>query len=150
MTTIMAKGKGRRMRIFTSSWRTDLPPTIQRIGISRGTPRGEKAGYRLMKELAPQFNGWNACNPSSYHTRYMAQLADLDPKAILAKITDLGASRDVALLCFEKPSDPAAWCHRGQFAAWAADTLGIEVFEFGLESQGAGWAHPKLLPEFRK
>ena len=41
------------MKIYTSSWFTNLPDTIQKIGVSRGTPRGYKAGYRKMPELAP-------------------------------------------------------------------------------------------------
>jgi hypothetical protein len=45
---------------------------------------------------------------------------------------------------------PAAWCHRGQLSAHLQDALGIEVYEFGMEDQGCGWRHPKLLPEFKK
>jgi hypothetical protein len=139
------------MKIYTSSWYTKLPPEVQRIGISRGTPRGQPAGYRMLSQLAP--GPWfNSVSPEEYHRLFMSQLAALDPKVILAKIEELaGGKPSVALLCFEKPNDPAAWCHRGQVSAWFQDELKIDIFEFGLESPGrCGWLHPKLLPVFQK
>ena len=72
----------------------------------------------------------------------MAQLAMLDPNAVMAKITNLGRGRDVALLCFENPRVREDWCHRGQVSGFLWNQLGIEVREFGLE--GHGWQHPKL------
>jgi hypothetical protein len=137
------------MKIYTSSWSTRLPPEIQKIGISRGTPRGYPAGYRRMIELAP--GPWfNSVTPAEYHRRFMDQLGALDARAVLAKLHELGTGRDVALLCYEAPSKPADWCHRGHVAAWLHDQLGIEVFEFGLEEAGHGWRHPKLLPQFQR
>ena len=142
------------MRIYTSSWFTDLPATIQKIGISRGYPRGYPAGYRRMMELAP--GPWfNSVSPAEYHRLYMEQLGKLDPKAILAKITGMLGDhhRDAALLCFESPTDPAAWCHRGQVSGWLADMLDLQVPEYfapGIKPQRCGWQHPKLLPEFQK
>jgi len=138
------------MKIYTSSWFTRLPPEIQKIGISRGVPRGYRAGYRVMRELAP--GSWfNSVTPAEYHRRFMAQLGALDARAVLGKIHELGAGRDVALLCYEAPHDPKAWCHRGQVAAWLHDNLpAIDVLEFGLETAGFGWQHPKLLPQFQR
>ncbi len=136
-------------RIYTSSWHTALPPHIQKIGISRSTPRGYPAGYRVMRELAP--GPWfNSVSPEEYHTRFMAQLEALDAGKIVAKIHDLSGGRDAALLCYERPNDPAAWCHRGQVAGWLHEKLDIEVCEFGLENAGFGWQHPKLLPQFQR
>jgi len=137
------------MRIYTSSWFARLPPAVLRIGISRGTPRGQPVGYRRLPELAP--GPWfKSVGADEYHRRYMAQLSGLDPKAVLPKITDMAAGRDVALLCYDPPNDPAKWCHRGQVAGWLHDALQLDVFEYGLEDQGCGWQHPKLLPEFRR
>lgn len=153
MTQVTENRKRRampRIKIFTSSWYTQLPVEVQRIGISRGTPRGQPAGYRMLSQLAP--GPWfHSVSPAEYHHRFMAQLAQLDPNAVIARIEELaGAKPMAALLCFEKPADPAAWCHRGQVSGWFHDRLGIEVFEYGLEAQGCGWRHPKLLPEFQK
>jgi hypothetical protein len=72
-------------RVYTSSWFTTLPPEIQKIGISRGTPRGYPAGYRRMMELAP--GPWfNSVTPAEYHRLYMAQLGALDARAVQGKI----------------------------------------------------------------
>jgi hypothetical protein len=137
------------MKIYTSSWATKLPFGMQKIGISRGTPRGYPAGYRRMPELAP--GPWfNSVSPAEYHRLFMAQLAALDAKTIVSKIEALGGGKDVALLCYEAPSRAADWCHRGQVSGWLKDQLGIEVFEFGLEAAGCGWRHPKLLPQFQR
>ena len=80
----------------------------------------------------------------------MAQLAILDPAAVLGELTDLAAGQLPALLCFEKPPPDAAWCHRGLVSAWFADALGRAVVEFGHEDAGSGWAHPKLPAEWRR
>jgi len=133
------------MRIFTSSWFAKLPPAIKKIGISRGTPRGYPAGYRRLSELQP--GPWfRAVTPEEYRRRFMAQLHELEAAAVVAKLEELGGGRDVALLCYERPEDPAAWCHRGFVAAWLWDQLRLEVREFGLEGRGCGWEHPKLPP----
>ena len=136
------------MLIYTSSWFTKLPPEIQKIGISRGTPRGYPPGYRKMPELAP--GPWfKTVSPEEYHRRFMAQMGALHPPAILAKLETLSGGKDVALLCYEAPGDPAAWCHRGQVSGWLLDTLSIEAFEYGVDG-GCGWGHPKLHPSARK
>jgi hypothetical protein len=145
--------------IYTSSWFTKLPDSILKIGISRSVPRGYPAGYRRIRELEP--GSWfNSVTPIEYHRLFMEQLALLSPRQVFAKIDGMareGAersgwsspSKDVALLCFEAPEDPDAWCHRGQVAAWLKDTLDLDVYEFGLAA-GAGWSHPKLYKDFRK
>lgn len=136
------------MRIFTSSWYTKLPMTIQRIGVSRSTPRGAAAGYRKMAELAP--GSWfNSASDENYKTLYFEILSKLDPKKVVAKMEELSAGRDVALLCFEKPTDNQ-YCHRAYISIWLQDKLGLEVFEYGLEDRGCGWHHPKLPAQYRK
>lgn len=137
------------MKIYTSSWFTPLPPTIQKIGISRGTPRGYPAGYRKMGELCPG-EWFKTVSPLEYDRRFQQVLAALDPQAILSKITELAAGKDVALLCYEDPKKAGDWCHRGQVSAWLKDTLGLDVFEYGLEELGCGHSHPKLFSELRR
>ncbi len=131
------------MRVYTSSWFTNLPPTFQKIGISRGTPRGYAAGYRRMPELAP--GSWfNSVSPIEYDRRFQELLDALDPQAVLAKIATLAAGNDAALLCYEDPADDSAWCHRGAVSAWLKDKLNLDVFEYGHEGAGCGHDHPKL------
>ena len=136
------------MRILTSSWFADLPPTVQKVGISRGVPRRYPVGYRRMTELQP--GPWfHSVGADEYRRRFMTQLHHLDAGAVVAKLEELGGGRDVALLCYERPDDSAAWCHRGLVAAWLHDELGLDVREFGIEAEGGGHRHPKLHPEWR-
>jgi hypothetical protein len=136
--------------IFTSSWFTKLPPSFLRIGISRATPRGMQAGFRIMRELAP--GPWfNSVSPHEYDVRFSDQLARLDARAILAKIEGMaGDLPDAALLCYEDPRKPDDWCHRGQVSRWFKDQLGLAVYEYGHEREGCGHAHPKLHYSVRK
>lgn len=131
------------MKIWTSSWFTALPPSIQKVGISRGTPRGYPAGYRKLTDLAP--GPWfNSVSPLEYHRRYMEQLGRLDAAEVVDRLETLADGRDVALLCYEDPSKTDDWCHRGQVSAWLHDTLDLTVAEYGFEALGHGWRHPKL------
>lgn len=136
------------MRIYTSCWFTSLPPEIQKIGVSRGTPRGYPAGYRKMPELAPG-SYFNTASVRDYRQLYFEGLAQLDPKRVVAKIEDLSAGKDCALLCYEQPQKDADWCHRGYISSWLKDELNLDVFEYGLEDRGAGWRHPKIPLQYR-
>lgn len=139
--------KRSQMRIFTSCWFTPLPDTIQKIGVSRGTPRGYAAGYRKMPELAP--GSWfNSASIRDYKQLYFENLSRLDPAKIMAKMEDLSAGKDCALLCYEKPTDKH-YCHRAYISVWLQESLGLEVLEYGLEDEGCGWRHPKLPEQYR-
>jgi hypothetical protein len=135
--------------IFTSSWFTRLPPGYVRIGISRGTPRGQRAGYRMYRALAPGFDFSNV-DVDTYYTMYAQQLAALDPAKVVRDLHELAEGMRPALLCFEKPEvSDASWCHRGQVAAWLWRTVGVQVIEVGLEAEGCGACHPKLHSAYR-
>ena len=131
--------------IKTASWFTPLPTDHQRIGISRGQPRGQAAGFRMYRRLAP--GPWfNSVDPVEYARLYRAEiLAPLDPRAVAAGLADMAGSRVAVLLCFERPDDAGAWCHRALAAAWLAESLGIAVPEFGFESLPQD-QHPLRLP----
>ena len=67
------------MRIFTSSWFEPLPADIQKIGISRGTPRGYPPGYKRMLELAP--GPWfKTASVPEYRRLFFDLLSGLDPR----------------------------------------------------------------------
>ncbi|BCH11978.1 hypothetical protein MesoLj131c_62360 [Mesorhizobium sp. 131-3-5] len=135
------------MRIFTSSWFHPLPSTIQKIGVSRGTPRGYAAGYRKMPELAP--GPWfKTASERDYKQLYFEILAKLNLAQIVAKFEQLSGGKDVALLCYEAPTDNQ-YCHRAYISVWLKERLDLNVFEYGLESQGCGWSHPKLPAQYR-
>jgi uncharacterized protein DUF488 len=122
------------MRIFTASWFTPLPDTIQRIGISRGTPRqGAGRGYRLLRELAP--GSWFlSATPREYVVRYYDEiLKEIQPRDVLGRMEALGDGRDVALLCYEKPpfvAEQYNLCHRRIAASFLENIIGQEIPEF--------------------
>jgi hypothetical protein len=130
-------------RIVTSSWFVKLPDTFARIGISKGSPRGQR-GYRVYRPLAP---GFPLNVPlDEYLDRYGRQLAALDPQRVVADLAALADGRSAAaLLCFEPATGPA-WCHRALVSKWFADALDLAVPEWGREADGCGCHHPKLPP----
>ena len=135
------------MKIYTSSWFTTLPDTIQKIGVSRGTPRGYKAGYRKMPELAPG-DWFKTASDRDYKQLYFEILEKLNPSRVVAKMAALSAGKDCALLCYEAPTDNQ-YCHRAYISVWLKETLKLDVFEYGLEDQGGAWSHPKLPAQYR-
>ena len=130
--------------LVTSSWYARLPDDYARIGISRGTPRGQR-GYRMYRKLAP--GAWlHSVSEAEYCRLYMEILGALKPHVVLAEIQALAGPAVPALLCFEKPPPDPQWCHRGIVSAWFEHTLGLNVPEFGHEQRGTGCAHPKNPP----
>lgn len=135
--------------IWTSSWYAPLPDTHARIGISRGVPRRQPAGYRLCRQLSPG-TWFNSVSPAEYRARYFGEvLARLNPQTTVDELQKLAGDRIPTLLCYEKPTDNQ-WCHRGMVSVWLKETLGLDVYEYGLEHEGCGWSHPKLPGEFRQ
>lgn len=117
--------------IKTSSWWQPLPADHMRIGISRGTPRRQPAGFRRYTKLNP--GPWfNSCaTPEEYVERYDAEvLSRLDARRVVAEIEAMVA----VLLCFERPNT-GTWCHRSLVSSWLERELGIEVRELGYEDR---------------
>jgi hypothetical protein len=136
------------MQLFTSSWFANLPDNIARIGISRGTPRGQ-SGYRVYRALAP--GPWfRSVDYDTYREHYFAILAQLDPEQVVADLNHLAGGRPAALLCFETAQPGPDWCHRAMVSVWLQERLGLDVPEYGLEEEGCGWSHPKLPPSVRR
>jgi uncharacterized protein DUF488 len=152
----MVRPKDRLMRTnrssskvpVTSSWSVPIPTDYARIGISRGPPRRQHS-YRMYAPLAP--GAWfKSVTPAEFHRRYMAQLAKLDPSKVLRDLADIAGDQVPTLLCFEALAPNEAWCHRGLVSVWFAETLGVKVVEFGHETAGWGWTHPKLPAKWRR
>jgi hypothetical protein len=124
-----------------------VPPDHIKIGISRGTPRGQAAGYRIYKTLAP--GPWfNSVGIAEYYRRYRDEiLAPLDPATILVEIAEKAAGKTPVLCCYEKP-DGQQWCHRAMAAQWLAEHLGRVVPELGFETLPQD-QHPLMPPELR-
>ena len=134
--------------MFTSSWFTPIPDDHQIIGISRGAPRRQKAGYRRYSALAP--GPWfHSVDTEEYVHRYLIEiLAPLDPHEVWDDLHRLAGQKIPVLVCYEQIGIDA-WCHRGLVAAWFADTMGIEVGEFGHVQSGTGKSHPILPTEVK-
>ena len=139
------------IRIVTSSWFTKLPSGYLRIGISRSVPRGYPAGYRRIRALEPG-EWFRSVTPAEYHRRYMEQLHGLDARALVDRIEAMAVGFEAAaLVCFENPTDPLAWCHRGLVSAWLKDQVDLDVSEFGIGMDACcGWQHPKLFAKRRR
>jgi hypothetical protein len=123
------------MKIATASWFAPLPDTHQKVGVSRGQPRGLKAGtYRGYRRLAP--GAWfKSVTPDRYLELYNDVLRALDPKEVAADLIELGNGKIPTMLCFESARDIQAgdkWCHRHLAAKWLEDQLGIEIEEVGV------------------
>jgi len=136
------------MQIYTASWFTHLPAELVRVGISRGTPRGQ-SGYRMYRRLAP--GPWfRSVETSTYYRQYTAQLNRLDASQVVEDLFALCDGSPVAMLCFEPPKPGPDWCHRALVSVWLQERLALAVPEYGLEEYGCGWSHPKLPPEWRR
>ena len=136
--------------IMTGCWFSKLDPqTYCVIGISRGVPRG-LSGYKRYRKLNP--GPWfKSVTAELYRTLYFDEiLAPLDPETVVGDIHMMSDGRLAVLACWEPSTPTSSWCHRGLVSAWLHDRVGLEVYELGQESEGFGWAHPKLHPSFRK
>jgi hypothetical protein len=141
----MIPQQGRPM-IVTSSFFATLPPHVVRLSIARRTPDAD-SGLPVLRQLAPG-EWFRSVDEDEYRRRYLAQLAQLDARAVVDEIEVLAAGRPAALLCWERPRD-GQFCHRGFVSAWLFDELGLEVFEHGLRGEGCGHRHPKLPARYR-
>ena len=129
--------------MLTSSWFTALPDDHQMIGISRGSPRRQKAGYRRYAALAPG-TWFQSVDTEEYVQRYLTEiLAPLDPHKVWNDLHRLAGPKVPVLVCYEQ-INTGSWCHRGIVAAWFASTLCVEVAEFGHVELGTGKTHPML------
>ncbi len=133
------------MKLYTASWHTPLPPTIQKIGISRGTC-GVPGGYRVLRALQP--GDWFSSAPlAEYVERYFAEiLHPLDLQDVLRRIEVLAeGSEGAALLCYERPPFSIAcgnWCHRRMAASALERELGVEIPEYLAPGQAIGDSVP--------
>jgi hypothetical protein len=115
--------------VQTASWFTYLGPG--RIGISRGTPRGARAGFRLFRALCPTSEMLRRKHYSQEEYD-LAILANLDPQETWEELHGLAGDAEPVLLCWERPPfiAPHNLCHRRWVAEWFERTLGHRVEEY--------------------
>lgn len=104
-----------------------------RVVISRGSPRGVPAGYKMFKKLAPTAELLRADLPEDeYRVRFRAETLDqLDPQKTWDEVHALhGPDVEPVLQCFERPPlTKCNFCHRRMVADWFKETLGHDVPE---------------------
>ena len=81
--------------------------------------------------IAPTPDILEKCKSShaEYEKRYKAEVLSIfkDINILINRISYISGGKDVALCCYEKPSD---FCHRHIVAKWLEEQAGIEVKEF--------------------
>jgi hypothetical protein len=107
-----------RPKIVTASWYTQLPAadlftsapeSYCRIGISRGSPRGQ-SGFRMYRKLQPG-PGTLRLPPAEFTSHYLRDvLGKLDAQQVVDELLELADGKTPALCCFEQAHGPA-WCH---------------------------------------
>lgn len=141
------------MDIKTSHWFQAVPADHIKIGVSRGVPRGQPAGYRRYKDFNP--GPWfNSVDTKTYFELYTSEILGLlNAGQVVADLEKLAGGKTPVLVCYEKPATAITesyWCHRGLISAWFKLELGLDVPELGHETKGVGWAHPMLPPSLRE
>jgi len=122
------------MTIYTSYFANlrKLPPTITPIGICVSPPHWFKGeNYDKLapsRELLSQYKvGY--CTMLDYWDRYQVEtLSKLNPISVYHELCCCGT--DVALLCYEHPSD---FCHRFIISHWLTQSTGITIREYGCD-----------------
>lgn len=122
------------MKIYTSYFAKlrSLPENIVPISICGKAPDWY-TGLQY-KKLAPKygfFMEWKKTHDNDYYIEHFDSevLNLLDAKAIYEELSKMSGRKDIALICYEKPSD---FCHRHLVAKWLTKN-GIpcdEYYEF--------------------
>lgn len=104
-----------------------------RIAISRGIPRGLRAGYSICRALAPG-SWYRSCSSiKEYRNLYMAEiLGKLDAHEMWNRLHEIAGVHEPVLLCYERPpfDEVRNYCHRRMVADWFERELGYEVPEY--------------------
>lgn len=118
------------MKIYTSYFANGVKlhkSGITMIGIALYPPKWFEGPS--IKVVSPSWDILhNAKGEDDYTKRFETEiLARRDPKAVMSAIEHLSNGKDVALCCFEKPTD---FCHRHIVAKWLNEKLGLEIEEY--------------------
>ena len=106
-----------------------LPESIIPISICGKAPNWY-TGLQY-KKLAPKYDffiKWKKNHDNNYYIKcFNEQVLDkLEPMKIYQELCSLAKSNDIALICYEKPSD---FCHRHLVAKWFDDN-GVKCKEW--------------------
>lgn len=122
------------MKIYTSYFAKlrSLPENIVPISICGKAPEWY-TGLQY-KKLAPKygfFMEWKKTHDNDYYIEHFDSevLNLLDAKTVYEELSKMSDGKDIALICYEKPSD---FCHRHLVAKWLTknDIPCDEYYEF--------------------
>jgi len=123
------------MKIYTSYFARikSFPPNVVPIAVCGKSPQWYRGAQ--YKTLAPKygfFMKWKETRDDEYYIRcFKEQVTDcLTQSAVFEELSLLSNGNDVALVCYEKPSD---FCHRHLIAAWLREA-GHDVSELEYKS----------------
>lgn len=107
----------------------NLPPSIVPVSICAKAPAWF-TGVQY-KRLAPQYSllmHWKSTHDKMHYRScyYNDVLNKLDIKDVLQFLKNIAADKEIALVCYEKPSD---FCHRHLVAEWL-NKNGVECKEW--------------------
>ena len=108
-----------------------LPPDIVPISICGRAP--DWYNGLQYKKLAPKysfFSEWKITHDNNYYIEHFNDevLFTLSPQTVYNELMKLSGGKDIALICYEKPTD---FCHRHLVAEWLANN-GIKCEEIAL------------------
>ena len=119
--------------IYTSYFAklSKLPPNVVPISICGKAPIWYN-GLQY-KKLAPKysfFSEWKKNGDNNYYIEHFNDevLSTLSPQIVYNELLTLSGGKDIALICYEKPTD---FCHRHLVAEWLT-TNGIKCDEIAL------------------
>lgn len=116
----------RKPRIYTCYWgqyKALKKKGIVPVGISVSPPTWARENCMHNKKLAPTYNMLKL-QRAEYVPKFKNILAKLNPEAEYQALLEMGEGNDVAILCFEKPTD---FCHRHMVAEWFNENLQLEI-----------------------
>ena len=104
------------------------------IGIVLWKPRW--FGGKNYRPLAPTRATLAAADDKPrYQQMFEAQLAGLDPNAVVSDLDQIADGKEPVLMCYEKPPFTAEnWCHRTMVAEWLHRKLGLVVEELPVKT----------------
>ena len=119
------------MQIFTFCFGQlrNLPDNIVPVSIALKTPAWfEGIRYPALAPCGAAFTAWKSSHDNEEYLRRFERevLAPMDARAAAAELCFLAGGREIALLCYEKPS---SFCHRHRVSAWFTES-GISVSEW--------------------
>tara|TARA_R110002020_G_scaffold240290_3_gene453048 strand:+ start:5949 stop:6350 length:402 start_codon:yes stop_codon:yes gene_type:complete len=121
------------MKIYTSYYaKTNklIKNNITPISVSLFNPKRLKNEIKCsLKYLAPRYKMLQM-SESQYIPKYLDILKNINPKTVIEDIKQASKGQDVALMCYEIPTD---FCHRHMIADWLNKKTEYKIEEWSDE-----------------